>query len=88
MCVICSRSKYVLINVMHICVVEVIVEVYALFNKMPPCMKCTYMGGCVCMLIEDCREEKEVEKELGCFSCFWIVIRSELDACKMIRLYA
>jgi hypothetical protein len=69
---------------MHICVVEVIAEVYALFNKMPPCMKCTYMCGCVCMLIENCREEHEVEKELGCFLCFRIVIRSELDACRNV----
>lgn len=43
MCVIYSCSKYALIDDMHICVVEVVVEVYVLFNKMPPCMQCTYM---------------------------------------------
>jgi hypothetical protein len=40
MCMISSCSKYVVIDVMHIYVVEVVVEVYTLFNKMSPCMHC------------------------------------------------
>jgi hypothetical protein len=43
LCVICSCSKYVLIDVMYICVVEGVVEVYTLLNKLPPCMQCAYM---------------------------------------------
>jgi hypothetical protein len=70
MCVICSHSKYVLIDVMHICVVDVIVEVYTLFNKMPPCMKYTYMGGCVCVLIEVKSRILSKSRQHYCFVLF------------------